>query len=284
MILMALLSLFASLALAYASYKFNIQNVLDEARTKGEIVFNYMRSSRNFFMNHQLPAVYESAGREEFIPVLMSSFAVVRGVFDSFTKTCPDYVFKQATKNPLVQENKADTRELAIIEHFQQNQQLKSSEGRITRNGEAYYYFAQPVQVTDEGCLECHGNPEDASDEQLDIYGEESGYHWKVGETVSALIVYIPIQKALDQAKELSAVLFLIGAAGIAVLMLIIWLFFRRYVVNPLVTLEQRATEISLGRNLDRSIETKGRDEIGSLGRAIDRLRISVDKLMKRCS
>lgn len=282
MILMAVLSLIASLALAAASYRINVQNVFREAKSKGDIVYNYMKSSRDFFKTHQLPAVYESAGRDEFIPVLMSSFAVVRGIFDSFTKTCPEYIFKQATKNPLVPSNKADEYELEIINQFQKNKQLSSSEGQMIKNGEIYYYFAQPIRVTDESCLECHGDPRNASDEQLDIYGEKNGYNWKLGETVSTMIVYIPMQEALDQAKKLSGILFLIGAAGITVLMLIVWIFFSRYVVKPLVLLEQRATEISLGKNLDTSIPMQGKDEIGSLGRAIDRLRISVDKLLKR--
>jgi methyl-accepting chemotaxis protein len=279
---MAILSLIASLALAVASYRFNMTKALDEAKTKGNIVFNYMKSSRDFFKTQQLPAVYEAAGRDEFIPVLMSSFAVVRGVFESFSKTTPDYYFKQATKNPLVPSNKADKQELNIIRQFQDNQKMTSSEGLIRKNGQLYYYFAQPIRVKKESCLECHGDPRNASDEQLDIYGEKNGYNWKLGETVSALIVYIPMQDALDQAKKLAGALFLIGTAGIILLMLILWFFFSRYVVKPLVILEGRATDISLGKNLTESIDMGSRDEIGSLGRAIDRLRISINKLLER--
>lgn len=282
MILMAILSLAASLTLATVSYRFNVRKAQDEARIKGNIVFNYMKASRDFFKNHQLPAVYEAAGRDVFIPELMSSFAVVRGVFESFSKTTPDYIFKQATKNPLVPSNKADAQELEIIKQFQDNQQLNSSEGRVQKNNNTFLYFAQPVRVKNDGCLDCHGAPQDAPDEQLDIYGEKNGYNWKVGETVSTLIVYIPVQKALEQAKKLSALLFLIGSAGVVALMLIIWLFFNRYVVNPLIGLEQRATEISLGKNLNEKIGLQSRDEIGSLSRAIDRLRISVNKLLQR--
>jgi len=282
MILMAILSLTASLSLAVVSYRFNVKSALTEAKIKGNLVFNYMKSSRDYFKTYQLPAVYEAAGRDEFIPELMSSFAVARGVFESFSKTTPDYLFKQATKNPLVPSNKANNQELDIIKQFQDKQQLTNSEGRIQKNGQAYYYFAQPIRVNEEGCLECHGDPQNAPDELLDIYGEKSGFNWELGETVSALIVYIPIQKALDQAKKLSGVLFLIGAGGIVLLMLIIWFFFSRYVVKPLIILEQRATEISLGKNLTENIEMQGKDEIGSLGRAIDRLRISVNKLLER--
>ena len=109
MALIAILSLMASIALAYGSYKFNENNALKEAKIKGEIVYNYMSSSRDYFRKHQLPVIYAAVGRNEFIPEIMSSFAVVRGTFEMFRETTKDYMFKQATKNPLVPTNKADS-------------------------------------------------------------------------------------------------------------------------------------------------------------------------------
>lgn len=282
MALIAILSLIASIALAYGSYKFNERNALREAKRKGEIVYNYMSSSREYFSKHQLPVIYAAVGREEFIPEIMSSFAVVRGVFETFRESTTDYIFKQATKNPLVPSNKADAEELKLIAAFHKEPDVTEKEGRMVKDGIEYYYFAQPIRVDDATCLECHGDPADAPEEQLDIYGEESGYHWELNDTVSALIVYVPIQKALDNAKELSKMLFLIGTGGIVVLMLLIWVFFSMYIVKPIIKLEQRATEISLGKNLDKSIGTQSQDEIGSLGRAIDRLRISIEKMLQR--
>jgi HAMP domain-containing protein len=282
MALIAILSLIASIGLAFGSYKFNERNALKEAKLKGEIVYNYMSSSRDYFRQHQLPVIYAAVGREEFIPEIMSPFAVVRGVFEKFRENTTDYIFKQATKNPLVPANKADAEELQLIAEFHRDKSITEKEGRMVKSGNEYYYFAQPIRVTDETCLECHGDPADAPEEQLDIYGEENGYHWENGDTVSALIIYVPIQKALNEAKRLSLMLFLIGTGGIVVLMLLIWIFFSMYVVKPIIVLEQRATEISLGKNLDKSINIQSQDEIGSLGRAIDRLRISVEKMLQR--
>lgn len=282
MALIAILSLIASIGLAFGSYKFNEKNALKEAKIKGEIVYNYMSSSRDYFRMHQLPVIYAAVGREEFIPEIMSSFAVVRGVFEKFSENNSDFIFKQATKNPLVPTNKADAEELKLIAEFHQDENIKEKEGRMIKSGTEYYYFAQPIRVSDETCLECHGDPADAPEEQIDIYGDENGYQWENGDTVSALIIYVPIQKALDEAKQLSLFLFLAGTGGIILLMLLIWVFFSLYVVRPIIMLEQRATEISLGKNLDKSIGTTSQDEIGSLGRAIDRLRISVEKMLQR--
>ena len=65
-------------------------------------------------------------------------------------------------------------------------------------------------------------------------------------------------------------------------MMLILWAFFSMYVINPITMLEKRATEISLGKNLSETISTSSGDEIGSLARSVDRLRISVEKMLQR--
>jgi methyl-accepting chemotaxis protein len=90
------------------------------------------------------------------------------------------------------------------------------------------------------------------------------------------------MQKAIDQAKRSAMKLVLIGAGGILVMMLVLWIFFSRYVIKPLTMLEKRATEISLGKNLSEAIVTPSNDEIGSLARSVDRLRISVEKMLQR--
>lgn len=282
MTLIAILSLIGAISLAVASFQFIKSNTLKEAKLKGQIVYNYMTASRDFFGERQLPKIYEAAGRDIFVPEIMSSFAVTRGVFENFKKKNPGYSFKQATKNPLVPANKADEQELQLIGQFHQNKDLAEMEGEMEKGGQTYYYFAQPIRVTDATCLDCHGDPAKAPEEQTDIYGTAGGYNWEEGDTVSALIVYIPIQKGLDEANKTAALFFLIGAGGIGAVMLLIWFFFSRYVVKPVIMLEQRATEISLGKNLGEGIVTPAQDEIGSLGRAIDRLRISVDKMLQR--
>jgi methyl-accepting chemotaxis protein len=281
-VLISVLSLIAALSLAVVSYQFNKSKALRDAKIMGELVYNFTISSRDYFANKQLPKIYEAAGRDIFIPELMSPFAVTRGVFETFRGKIPDYILKQATKNPLVPANKADAQELELIKLFQENKNLTTKEGRMKKKGQSYYYFAKPIRVTDATCLECHGDPSKAPEEQTEIYGTESGYHWQAGETVSALVVYVPLQKTLAEAKKMALFLFLTGSAVIALLVFLSWILFSRYVVNPIILLDKRSTEISLGKNLGEAIITPNQDEIGSLGRAIDRLRISTEKMLQR--
>ncbi|MDX2479092.1 MAG: HAMP domain-containing protein, partial [Desulfuromusa sp.] len=106
-------------------------------------------------------------------------------------------------------------------------------------------------------------------------------YNWKMNDTVAAFVVYIPTDTALTAAKKLSFTLVLIGAGGIVMILLILWFFLDRSVVLPIVQLAQRTESFSLGENLDDPIIGKSKDEIGTLAQAIERLRISLVKLLQ---
>ncbi|HEB70951.1 MAG TPA: DUF3365 domain-containing protein [Desulfobulbus sp.] len=280
-ILIGILSLLATIGIGATSYKFSVDNALAEAKSKGHLVFDYLQSSRIYFKSQQRPLIMEHVARGTFIPELMSGFTLTRGVWSEFQKKNKDYLFKQATIDPLHPDNKADKFDLVIIDKFRKNQNMKQAEGVIDKNGASYFYYAEPIKVS-RNCLRCHGDPANAPQAVTEKYGTENGYHWKAGTVAAAYVIYVPIQDALNKAKKAAVNLVAIGAGGVLVLMLIIWIFFSQYVVKPISTLEKRATEISLGKNLAQPINITSKDEIGSLARAVDRLRISVDRMLKR--
>ncbi|MCF6186267.1 MAG: DUF3365 domain-containing protein [Desulfobulbaceae bacterium] len=281
MIMIGILSLLATIGIGVASYKFSVNNALAEAKSKGHLVFDYMQSSRIYFKSQQRPLIMEHVARGTFIPELMSGFTLTRGVWSEFQKKNKDYLFKQATIDPLHPDNKADKFDMVIIDKFRKNQDMKQTEGIIDKNGAAYFYYAEPIKVG-RNCLRCHGDPANAPQAVTERYGTENGYHWKADTVAAAYVIYVPIQKALNKAKKAAINLVAIGAAGVLVLMMIIWVFFSQYVVKPISILEKRATEISLGKNLADPIGISSKDEIGTLARAVDRLRISVDRMLKR--
>jgi len=282
LVLIGILSLLATIAIAYASYHFSVKNAVTEAKTKGQLVFDYLEASRKYFKQHQRPQINALLTSGQFIPELKSPFALTRGVSDEFQKTNPDYIFKQATVNPLHLSNKADEDDLKIIEAFKQHPDMTVDKGRITKNGQPYYFFAEPIKINSPNCLRCHGDPQRAPLEQQKQYGTEHGYNWKVGDIASAYVVYVPLEKALLLAQQSAVKLVILGAGSILLMMMILWIFFSMYVVKPITMLEGRATEISLGKNLSEPIITPSNDEIGSLARSVDRLRISVEKMLHR--
>ncbi|MBU0481445.1 MAG: DUF3365 domain-containing protein [Proteobacteria bacterium] len=272
----------AVLAIGGASYRFSTSHALEEAREKGDIIFNYIMAQRDFFREEQRSLAMEIVEHDRFYPTLMSGFVVTRATWDRFKKSLPGYSFKQATVDPLFPANKADADELDIISQFRNDGSKKRLEGTMQKGGEEYFYIATPIKVTAKGCLKCHGNPADAPKDQVDAYGSVNGYNWKLDDTVATFIVYVSISKAMEQAVRTTGILVIIGVGIMVVMIILMWLFITRSVVTPILTLSARTEEISLGKNLGDSISHNANDEIGQLANAINRLRISLVKILQK--
>lgn len=280
-LIIGLLSLLATGCYAYLSYSFTYSMALEEAKQKGNIVFSFLSSSRSFYRQKQRPIIMDIVHKDRFYPTIMSGFAMTRGLWDNFQQKFPDYLFKQATIDPLYPPNKADAQELKLINEFDHNKKLTQKEGIIEKSDGKFFFFAQPISV-EKSCLRCHGDPKVAPKDIVELYGTEHGYGWQAGKTVSSYIIYVPIQKAIDSAKKSAMTLFAFGLVGIVIISLVIWFFVEKRIVSPIKMLEQRASEISVGKNLKEKIILMSKDEIGTLGLAIERMRVSVVKLMDR--
>ncbi|MBN1958451.1 MAG: DUF3365 domain-containing protein [Desulfuromonadales bacterium] len=202
LLVMGVLGALAIAVIGVTSYQLSVNNAMDEAKIKSNIILNYAMATKNYMKLVQKPLVQELIEADRFYPELMSGFVSARGTFELFQKSYPGYVFKQATLDPLNASNKADAQEQAIISNFKNNPSLKSDEGRLVKNGNEVFFFAQPIRVDSKGCLSCHGNPDEAPKDQIEIYGSEAGYNWSENETVAAFVIYIPTQAALQAAKN----------------------------------------------------------------------------------
>ena len=280
MIIMAIIFGVATVGIGTASYMFSKRNALLEAKSKGELIFNYILATRDFYSEKQRPLIMEVFEKDRFYPELMSGFVLTRGTFDIFKKNLTGYNFKQATIDPLYPPNKADEWETKLIAMFAGQPELKTHEGTMERDGETFFYLAKPIKITGKDCLRCDVN--DAPKDQVEIYGSTNGYNWKDGDTVAAYVVYVSVETALANARKGAITLYLIGAGCLLVALIGIWLFMDRFVVNPIVRLSIKAEEISLGKNMEESVKIKQNDEIGALASAIERLRMSMVRILKR--
>lgn len=282
-VIITVLSLLATIAIGYTSYMLSRQSAIAEAKSKGEIIYNFIQSSGKFFGKYQYPLIMEeNVDKDRFIPELMSKFVVSRMEFEIFEETLEGYHFKQATLDPLWPDNKADKEEIKLITYFAANEGSLEKQGVMEKEGKNYFYTARPIRIDKAFCLTCHGDPADAPGDQRDIYGTENGYNWEMGETVGTSIVYISISKAMENAKQSAIKIFTVGLGCLLITIICIWIFLDRSVVAPIIRLSGFAKDISVGKNLCDSIHTESNDEIGGLANSIDRMRISVNKLLKR--
>jgi len=281
-LVMGILGFLAIGILGITSYRLSMKNALTEAEIKSDLVMNYAMASREFTRVSQSPLVRQLVEPDRFYPEIMSGFATARGIYEEFEKIYPGYIFRQATIDPLHPSNKADAQELEIIQRFDANRNLENQKGILVRDGVEMFYTATPFTVMNKNCLVCHGDPADAPKDQIEIYGDTNGYWWKMDEMVAAFIVYVPVANAMTSARTMSLTLALYGAGGIIVMLVVIGWFLNRDVVAPIVRLAERTEDFSLGENLDEPIDKSATGEVGTLAQSIERLRISLNKLMQR--
>lgn len=278
-----IVSMLAVGALGYASFQFSKEAAYKEAADKVGILGSYTDASIHYSRTQAIPMVKHLVGEERFYPEIMSVFVMTRNVADRFKQTQPGYTIKNAAIDPLWPENKADDQELKVIGDLNLHKGVKKTSGQMFKNGQEFFYEARPLVVV-EKCLRCHGDLNDAPKDQIMIYGGENGYNWKLGDTASAMFIYVPVSEALAAAKISAVKLVAMGTACIFMALLLIAVFLGVKVVAPIELLCKRTDEISLGKNLDTPITVKPNREIGELARSIDRLRVSITRLIKKRS
>jgi hypothetical protein len=281
MITTGVLASCAILAVGVASYELSKRSALRDAKEKGRIIFLTMEAIQNNFMGSQRPLLLQVVEKDRFYPELMSGAVITRMVWDLLDKKLGSYQFKQAALDPRWTPNKADEHETGMIQAFRSDPALKTQEGLVERKGEPFYYFATR-RNTAKGCLQCHGEAASAPKDQLEIYGAERGYKWKEGDVNAAFVVYVPIGEALAEARGNAWRLLGVAAGVLALALVGIWLSLDRSVVAPIVALTERTEGISLARNLEAKVVTAAKGEIATLAHAIERLRVSMVKVLKR--
>jgi hypothetical protein len=281
MIITGGLALLTIVAVGLASYELSRRAAVRDAREKGRIIFATMESIQTNFTAAQRPLLLQVVEKDRFYPEIMSGAVITRMVWDLLDKNLPGYQFKQAAEDPRWPPNKADEHEVGVIKTFRTDAALKTQEGTVEKRGEPFYYFATRRNAM-KGCLQCHGEPRTAPKDQVEIYGAERAYHWKEGDVAAAFVVYVPLGGALAEARANALKLLAVAGAGLLLALAAIWLLLDRGVVRPIVDLAVRTEGISLGKNLEEKVATSAGGEIATLAQAIERLRVTIAKILKR--
>ncbi len=282
--MMAILGVAALVGIGYGAYTFSMQNSMKEADTKAQMMEAYIKAGRAYFMKEQRPLVNALVEADRFYPELQSGFGITRRILDQVQgETLYGFQFKQASLVPHHPPNKADLFEQKIIKQFQAGK-MQELFGTMEKNGQPFYFRSRPISMAGENCLRCHKNPANAPKDLIELYGT-NGFdkNFKNGDIFAAYMVYIPLGPAIEAAKLQASILFGGGASILLVGLLSIYFFLDMRIVKPLMELSSRTQEVSVGRNLEKTLLSgKMKDEVEVLARSIDRLRISLVKMLKR--
>ena len=228
----------------------------------------------------QIKPLLETQMKYSFLPQSVPAYSA-NAYFSQLQKAFPAYAYKEATLNPTNPVNRATDWEADIIEEFRKVRDKTEIIGeRDTPNGRTLY-MARPLKVSNMACLTCHDTVEGAPRTMVERYGDANGFGWKLNDIVTAQIVSVPMQLAVQRANGVFrtfmislAVVFLVGIVAINLLLIFL-------VIRPVNQLSSMASSVSLGNSEITEFPTIGRDEIAELSVSFNRMGRSLLEAMK---
>jgi HAMP domain-containing protein len=193
----------------------------------------------------------------------------------------PGYTYREPALKPTNPDDLPTPFEVELLGKFRANADLKELAGvREGRNGNVYY-LARPIRAQ-QSCLLCHDTAQKAPAAMVAKYGPYNGFGWKLNEVVALQSLAIPAAEELKQTGEIALLL----AGGLLLVFLATYfalaVAIESLVVRPLRSLELAAEAASMGTAGGAPLHASGAREIRSIATAIERLRISLAKAMKR--
>ncbi len=214
-----------------------------------------------------------------FLPQTVPAYAATEA-FSYLRASYPAYTYKEATLNPTNPRDRAVDWEADVIENFRNHPDRREvTSERETPEGRSLF-LAQPITVG-AACLECHSTPRKAPAAMIKVYGKDNGFNWKLGETVGAQIVSVPLALPIRIADDAFKTQMLsLGAVSLATLLLLD-LVMTILVIRPVARLSAKADEISTGNLNVPELPVKGRDQIAQLARSFNRMYHSLAKAIR---
>jgi len=228
----------------------------------------------------QIKPLLETQMKYSFLPQSVPAYSA-NAYFSQLQKAFPAYAYKEATLNPTNPVNRATDWEADLIQEFRKVHEKTEIIGeRDTPNGRTLY-MARPLKVSSPACLTCHDTVEGAPRTMVERYGDANGFGWKLNDIVTAQIVSVPMQLAVQRANGVFwtfmislAVVFLLGIVAINLLLIFL-------VIRPVNQLSTMASSVSLGNSDITEFPVTGKDEIAELSLSFNRMGRSLVEAMK---
>lgn len=252
---------------------------IDEVTNRARLLMEKANAVSSYTAT-QIKPLLETQMKYTFLPQSVPAYSSAE-VLIALQKVYPDYSFKSAMLNPTNPRDRAVAWEEDVISQFRNAPDTPEFIGqRETPTGQTLF-VARPIRLKNPVCLGCHSTPSAAPATLLERYGPANGFGWKIGDTLGAQIVSVPMDVPMQNARHalwavmglLSGVFLLIGAA----LNFMLW----KLVIQPVSQLSSLADRVSLGEEEVPEFSVSTKDEIGVLTESFGRMRKSLDHAMK---
>ncbi|HET9037247.1 MAG TPA: DUF3365 domain-containing protein [Myxococcaceae bacterium] len=270
---------FGLIASGYVSKRILEANAQEEVTRNAELMMGAALAVRGYTSKQVKPQL-ELQLMRAFLPQSVPAYAATE-MFNTLRQQHPEYTYKEATLNPTNPRDRAVEWEADIVQQFRNDANRTEIRGtRDTPTGRALY-LAKPLKITDPGCIPCHDTPDTAPKSMVAHYGTANGFGWKLGETVGAQIISVPMSVPLAKADQAFRT-FMTSLVGVFLLAFIVLnVVLSLLVIRPIVRMSRAADEVSTGNFDVPEFSVGSRDEIGVLATSFNRLRRSLEKAMK---
>jgi HAMP domain-containing protein len=261
----------------WASKQFLQENAEEQVQQQARLMMENMLSARTYTTKQIKPLLVIAQARDRtFLPQTVPAYAATES-FNYLRAAYPDYAYKEATLNPTNLRDRAVDWETDLINSFRNDSKKKEIIGKRDSATGPSLFLARPI-VSPAPCLECHDQAKNAPPAMIRVYGTANGFGWKVGETVGAQIVSVPMAVPIRMADAaFRGLMMQLGGIFLATLVLLdVLLYFT--VVRPVVQLSKMADQISMGNFDAPELPASGSDEIALLGGSFNRMRRSLEK------
>lgn len=270
--------LLSALALGYACSRLLEINARHELLREAGLMMDSAVATFAYTSEEILPLLQEPL-KTTFLPQSIPFYATTQS-FLKLHAQHPQYAFKEATLNPTNPRDRAMDWEADLIQHFRDSAQVREITGeRDTPTGRSLY-LARPIRA-DAECLTCHGSPSEAPATLRARYGTNNGFGWQPAEVVGARVISVPLEAAEADAHQTFRGIIIAISVVFGLLLLLVNGLVHGLTVRPMRRIARIADSLSRGEAPTEAFPSKGSTEVTALGRAFERMRISLEKALK---
>jgi protein-histidine pros-kinase len=200
--------------------------------------------------------------------------------FNYLRASYPEYTYKEATLNPTNLRDRPADWEADVIQVFRTNPERKEFFAERDTPAGRSLFLAKPI-VAVGPCLQCHSTAEQAPAAMLKVYGKDNGFGWRLGDTVGAQIISVPMSVPLAIAdRSFRTLMYSLGGVFLVTLILLD-LAIVMIVIRPVTKLSKIADQISKGDLTVPELTVTGSDEIAQLAQSFNRMYLSLVKAIR---
>ncbi len=228
---MVLASLFLGVAFSLGFY-FHMRNVLEEEVVdKAKLILTHVDSVQQYVRDVLRPTMYERLPTA-FVIQAMSSSYISRKIMASVNSPQDGTIFRRVAMDARNPDYEANDHERELIQYFRENGQQNLWQGYRVINSKKYYLMVRPVRF-EQSCMYCHGRPQDAPAELLQLYGDR-GFGKRLGDVAGVDFVGISVHGSVGRVEQTILTSFAFFALAVVLVFFSANLLFKVLVVNNL--------------------------------------------------